>query len=138
MTVEALCFRSSEFQKRSLRNKKGKTKSSSRLLDVPSRYPIITVGDHDKKGNTASNKLILQITIVFLSVVAAATEYYYDCKDDSPGAVIVEKMAKTVVHKVCSSGCLLWRLPSLIFIVCIEREEGYKVRDAARKNKKTP
>lgn len=50
--------------------------------------------------------------------MAAATENYYDRKNDSPGAVIVEKMAKTVVHKVCSSGCLLWRLPSLIFIVC--------------------
>ena len=34
---------------------------------------------------------------LLLSVVAAATENYDDSKDYDPGAVIVEKIAKTVV-----------------------------------------
>ena len=38
-----------------------------------------------------------------LSVVAAATEYDYNSKDDDPGAVIIEKMAEAVVIHICSS-----------------------------------
>jgi len=43
---------------------------------------------------------------IFTLVVAAAAENNDYSKNDYPGAVIVEEMAKAVViHKVCSSGC---------------------------------
>ena len=37
----------------------------------------------------------------FCSVIAAATEYNYDCQNNNPGAVIVEKMAQAVVVHIC-------------------------------------
>ena len=38
----------------------------------------------------------------FVLVIAAAAKHYYNGKDDNPGAVIVEKMAKAVVIHMCS------------------------------------
>ena len=34
-------------------------------------------------------------------IIAAATEYNYDCQNNNPGAVIVEKMAQAVVVHIC-------------------------------------
>lgn len=51
--------------------------------------------------NKKDEKISSPLLTAFLSVVAAATEYYNYCKNDNPGAVVVKNVAEAViVHKV--------------------------------------
>ena len=57
-------------------------------------------------------------------MIAAATEDNDNSEDDDPGAVIVKEMAKTVVIHSMFLRCMFATFGSLIFILCIGRENG--------------
>ena len=44
---------------------------------------------------------LLLLRVSDKSAVAAATEHEDDCKNDDPGAVVVEEITKTVVIHIC-------------------------------------
>ena len=57
-----------------------------------------------------------------MSVVAAATENYDDSKDDDPGAVIVEKMAKAVVIHSMFLRRMIAMLHRLLYIMQLQED----------------
>ena len=74
-----------------------------------------------KVKRTAEAVLLCQIFFEAL-MVTAATEDYYNCKDNNPSAVIVKDMAKTVVihYVILQSRFERW----LNTILCLWRNIG--------------